>query len=336
MSVLEIDNLSVEYQTEGGKLRAVDGIDLTVKDGEILGIVGESGCGKTTLTKSIVGILHENGRVASGEIRYDGQDISQLSEEGYRDIRWKEISYIIQNAMNALDPVIRIGKQFVEIIRTHTDLSKKQARERTRELLNSVGIEPNRMRDYPHELSGGQRQRAVIALALALDPPLVIADEPTTGLDVVIQEQILRLMRSIQREMGNSMVLITHDISVVAEIADRIAVMYGGKIVEVGDVGDVFNRSKHPYTMGLMNAFPDIGDEGDELVTIPGSPPDLVSPPTGCRFADRCPFSTRECEQEPELVSLANGQQAKCHYTEKAPEFRERSRQSATWEEISQ
>ena len=336
MSVLDIDDLTVEYETETGNLRAVDSVDLSVKDGEILGIVGESGCGKTTLTKSIVGILHENGHVAGGEIRYNGRDISGLSEEGYRDVRWKEVSYIIQNAMNALDPVVRIGSQFVEIIQAHTDLSKKEARERTSEILNSVGIESNRIRDYPHELSGGQRQRAVIALALVLEPPLVIADEPTTGLDVVIQEQVLRLIQSIQRDLDNSMVLITHDISVVAEIADRIAVMYGGKIVEVGDVGDVFNRSGHPYTMGLMNAFPDVDDESDELVTIPGSPPDLVMPPDGCRFVDRCPFSTQECAQDPPLEQLSNGHAAKCHYTERAAEFRDRSRDSETWEKVTE
>jgi peptide/nickel transport system ATP-binding protein len=332
MSLLSIEDLTVEYSTAKGPLRATESVTLSVKEGEILGIVGESGCGKTTVTKAVIGSLDKNGQITGGEIRYKGRDITNLSDSDLRSIRWEEISHVIQNAMNALNPVHRIGSQFVEVIQAHSEMSKSQARERAKELLNSVGIESNRIRDYPHELSGGQRQRVVIALALALDPPLVIADEPTTGLDVVIQDEILRLIKQLQAELGNSMVIITHDISVVAEVADRVAVMYGGEIVEVGTTMDVFTRSAHPYTMGLMNAFPSLEESSDELVSIPGSPPNLVDPPGGCRFAARCPFKTETCSEPPPLTETTTDHRARCHYTNQAEAFRAESREADTWE----
>jgi oligopeptide/dipeptide ABC transporter ATP-binding protein len=336
MSFLDINDLVVEYETSDGPLRAVDGVSISVEEEEILGIVGESGCGKTTVTKAILGILAENGHVVDGTIEFRNREFTTLSEAEYRSIRWKEISYIIQNAMNALDPVHRIESQFIEVIRTHTSTTKEEARERTHDLLTSVGIDPNRMRDYPHELSGGQRQRVVIALALALDPPLVIADEPTTGLDVVIQNEILELIRNLQSGLGNSMIIITHDISVVAEIADRVAVMYGGEIVELGTTREVFKESAHPYTMGLMNAFPSIEGGSDELVSIPGSPPNLVNPPDGCRFADRCPFATTECIETPPPEEVSPNHATKCHYPNRIEEFRAESRHSKTWETTEQ
>ncbi|MCD2204060.1 ABC transporter ATP-binding protein [Halobacterium sp. KA-6] len=331
MSVLELDGMSVDYATENGRLRAVDDVDLTVEEGEILGIVGESGCGKTTLTKAILGLLAKNGQVSEGEIRFKEQNLLECSQKEFNGLRWADISYIIQNAMNALDPVYTVGQQFTEVIRNHESVSKREARERTQSLLESVGIDGDRANSYPHELSGGQRQRVVIALALALQPDLVVADEPTTGLDVVVQDEILDLLTDMQEEFGNSMIIITHDISVVSEIADRVAVMYGGEIAELGPTGDVFKRSGHPYTMGLFNAFPSV-DEGDqEPVSIPGSPPDLTEPPEGCRFAARCPFATVECETTPPFAEVRDGQRARCHYVDDAAAFRAESKDPETW-----
>jgi len=333
VSLLELDGVSVEYATDAGPLRAVESVDLAVEEGEILGIVGESGCGKTTLTKALLDLLPDNGRVVEGDVRFRDRHLTELSTAEWRSVRWAEISYIIQNAMNALDPVYTIGSQFVEIVRAHTDHSKSAARDLAGEMLEKVGIDRNRLRDYPHELSGGQRQRVVIALALALEPPLVVADEPTTGLDVVTQEEILTLIQEMQSSTNSAMIIITHDISVVAEIADRAAVMYGGRLVEVGDTRDVFKAGAHPYTMGLTNSFPSLAEDVDSLVSIPGSPPDLVSPPDGCRFAERCPFATPECARDPPMEAVGERHRARCHYTDRAAEFRERSERTETWSE---
>lgn len=337
MSLLELNDLTVAYETQEGPLPAVDDVNLSLQDGEILGVVGESGSGKSTLAKAILRILDENGSVTEGEIRFDGTDLTTISRKELNGIRWSEISYIAQNAMNALDPVYRVGSQVVEVIRAHTDQSKAEARERTAELFRNVGLDPSRRRDYPHELSGGQRQRVVIALALALGPSIVLADECTTGLDVVVQDAILELLSDIQSETGNSMLFITHDMSTVAEIADRVAVMYGGKIVEVGPTSDVFKRSAHPYTIGLRNAFPTLeaAQRDSELITIPGDPPDLRDEGVRnrCRFADRCPFATERCEEVPEFVELSDGHEAKCHYAGEAADFRERGTAAETWRE---
>lgn len=333
MSLLELRDVSTEYATDEGPLRAVESVDLELEAGEILGIVGESGCGKTTLMKTILNLLPGNGRVVGGEIEFDGRDLTQLSKSEWRSVRWAEISYIIQNAMNALDPVYTIGAQFSEIIRAHTDDSKAEARTRAGDMLEKVGIGRERLNDYPHELSGGQRQRVVVALALALEPPLIVADEPTTGLDVVTQEEILTLIQDMQSELGSAMIIITHDISVVAEVADRTGVMYGGQLVEVGDTVDVFNNSAHPYTMGLTNAFPSLADNPERLVSIPGTPPDLVAPPEGCRFAERCPFETEECAREPPVERVGDRHTARCHYTDRAETFREESSREKTWTE---
>lgn len=333
MTLLELEDISVDYATENGLLRAVDDVNLRVKEGEILGIVGESGCGKTTITKAILGLLASNGRVSDGEIRFKDEDLLAYSQQEFNEIRWAEISYIIQNAMNALDPIYTISRQFQEVIRNHISVSKREARDRATELLENVGIDGQRLNSYPHELSGGQRQRVVIALALALEPDLVVADEPTTGLDVVVQDEILDLLTDMQSTFGNSMIIITHDISVVSEIADRVAVMYGGTIVELGKTSDVFKRSGHPYTMGLFNAFPSIEEGDQEPVIIPGSPPDLTKPPEGCRFADRCPFATDRCASDPPFAEVQPEQRARCHYVEEAEQFRTESQDPETWME---
>lgn len=336
MALLEIENLSVTYEEDDEFIQAVDGVDLSVEAGETLGIVGESGCGKSTIIKSLISILDSNGTITGGEIRFKGDDLVQFSQEDLnREIRWKEMSYVPQNAMASLDPVQRIGSQIVEVIREHTDASKQEAVDRVEELLNNVGLDSERRHDYPHELSGGQRQRAVIALALALEPSLILADEPTTGLDVVIQDEILQLLDEIQADLNCAIVLVTHDMSVVAEVADNIAVMYGGRVMEFGGTASVFNNSTHPYTIGLKNAFPTLerGSDKSRLVSIPGSPPDLRDPPTGCRFKKRCPFSTEECDTvEPPTVDVGDGQIAKCHYTDQAPEFRRRGESSELWQ----
>ena len=335
MSLLTIENLGVAYEEEETVVQAVESVDLTVEPGETLGIVGESGCGKSTVIKSLIRILDENGSIADGQVLFKGNDLAQYStEELNEEIRWKEISYIPQNAMASLDPVYRIGAQIVEVIRAHTDQSKREAQDRAKQLLNDVGLDEERLYDYPHELSGGQRQRAVIALALALEPSLILADEPTTGLDVVIQDEILSLLADIQAEVNCAIMLVTHDMSVVAEVADTIAVMYGGRVMEFGPTTDVFGESAHPYTIGLKNAFPSLerGSDQSRLVSIPGAPPNLRNPPTGCRFKARCPFSTEECDDvEPPTVEVGDRHQAKCHYTEQAPEFRAKGDSAELW-----
>lgn len=331
MTLLEINDLSIEYETDNGTLQAVDEVSLSMESGETLGLVGESGCGKSTAAKSLIGLLDSNGRITNGEIIYDSRDLTTFSEDELREIRWTDISYIPQNAMNALDPVHRIGSQMVEVIQTHTDFTKRDARDRAKELLEDVDLNPNRINDYPHELSGGQRQRVVIAISLALTPSIIIADEPTTGLDVVVQDGILNLIQRIQNERDISMLIITHDMSVIAEVTDRTGVMYGGQLVEIGDTQRIFYQTAHPYTIGLSNAFPSLDQDMGELVHILGSPPDLRNPPSGCRFKDRCPFSTLECQEEPPLRMVNGDHAAKCHYVEDADEFRDRGRKSELW-----
>ena len=335
MSLLETTDLSVTYNTPSGGLQAVREVDIAVEKGETLGIVGESGCGKSTVAKSFLRALDKNGEINEGSILFEGEDISKMSiKELNERIRWKKISYIPQNAMNALDPVFTIGSQMMEVVQTHTDLSQDGARERSEQRLADVGLDEERMNDYAHELSGGQQQRVVIALALLLEPALIIADEITTGLDVVIQDEILELISDIQSDLGSGMVFITHDISAVAEVADQIAVMYGGEIIETGDIRRVFKEASHPYTIGLQNAFPSLESlgESDSLISIPGTPPDLFNPPSGCNFAERCPFSTDKCQHEPPLEKIdGKDHRSRCHYNHKSEEFRRKGRKAETW-----
>lgn len=332
MAILEVCDLSIEYQTREGAVQAANDINFEVDAGETLGVLGESGCGKTTVVKSLLQILPANGEIVGGEVIFNGNDLLKMSETELNErIRWKEISWIGQNAMHALNPVLKIKKVFRENISTHTDLSKAEIDERTKQLLREVNLNPEYRNKYPHELSGGQRQRVNIALALALDPQLIIADEPTTGLDVIIQDDILDLIKQLQEDRGNSMMFVNHDVSAVAEIAEKTVVMYAGQVVESGPTSNVFHRSTHPYTIGLLNAYPTIGSE-DELINIPGTPPELIGDLTGCSFRDRCPFSTDTCETDPPLVSIEEGHEARCHYTDEADQFREDGADPDTWD----
>ncbi len=337
MALLEVRNLDIEYVTEKGNLKAVEDISFSLKEGERLGLVGESGCGKTTLAKSLIRLLPNNGKIYRGEIIFKGENLVAKSDEEIRQLRWQDISIISQSAMNALNPVYRVGDQIVEVLLAHSPMEKEDANFRAEELFKMVGLEKKRLRDYPHQMSGGMKQRAIIAMALALNPALIIADEPTTALDVVVQDRILNQIIQIQREMNSSMIFITHDISVVMETCNTIIVMYGGKMVEKASMRDFFRNPYHPYTIGLQNAFPSITEMGDELISIPGSPPNLLYPPTGCRFQERCPFSTQQCKEEvPPLKEVDNDHLVACHFTDKVEQFRIDCKKREVWESVSE
>lgn len=334
MAMLEVKNLSIEYTTEAGVLRAVDDISFTLERGESLGIVGESGCGKTTAAKALMQLLPKNGRIAGGQILFHGDDLATKSKEEIRKIRHKDIALVSQSAMNSLNPVYTVGEQIREGIRAHSEMSEKEAQARCIEVFRMVGLEEKRLTSYPHQLSGGMKQRAIIAMALSLEPDIIIADEPTTALDVVVQGRILQRIRNIQKEISSSMIFITHDISVVSEICETIVVMYGGKVMEKADTGSFFRAPYHPYSLGLQNAFPSITEIAKhELVSIPGTPPDLMKAQHGCRFKERCPFATEKCtNQEPPLVEVKPQHMAACWYTDQVEEFRNRAADRETWE----
>jgi len=337
MTLLTIDGLKMYYRSDDGYVRAADDINLELERGQTLGLVGESGSGKTTIARSVIRLLPDNAEVIDGSIDFDGTEITDLSERALRkQIRWQEVSMIPQNAMNSFDPVYTVGQQIVQVIRYHEDgVSKKEAKDRGRRLFGELGIDPDRVDDYPHQFSGGMAQRAMIALALCLEPKLILADEPTTALDVVIQDRILETITGMQEEINSAMILITHDISVVSETSDRIAVCYGGRIVEQADAETIITNPRHPYTLGLRNAFPDIGDTDTDLVSIPGTPPELVDPGEGCRFAPRCPFAVDECwDVTPQPEEFDDGHIVECHRADEADELRERAEQKETWEEV--
>jgi oligopeptide/dipeptide ABC transporter ATP-binding protein len=332
MAVVELRDLCIEYRLAAGVVRAVDGVSIALEEGEYLGLVGESGCGKSTIAKAILGILPGNGRVSAGEILYRGRDIARMPTAELNRLRWREIAMVPQSAMNGFDPVYTIEQQIAEAIDVHVQWTGEQKRARIEEMFAMVGLDRGRLRDYPHQFSGGMRQRAMIAMAMVLDPTVVVADEPTTGLDVIVQDQILHRIKRIHAQLGKTMLLITHDMAIVAENCDRIAVMYAGKIVEHG-AHDVFERPFHPYTMGLCNAFPDLADQDRQLISIPKAPPSLLALPPGCRFAERCPFATALCRvEEPPLTDVGDGHVAACHYVSRAAEFRERARHSDLWQ----
>ena len=309
LSLLKIEGLELEYSTRRGPIRAVQDANLTLEAGESLGIVGESGSGKTSLAISIMKVLPDNARITRGHIYLDGLDLVPLPESRMRSVRWRQDAMIFQAAMNSWNPVYTVGDQIVEVIQTHEPhVSRQQARERIAGLFHMVGLAPERMDHYPHEYSGGMKQRAVIAMALACNPRLVIADEPTTALDVIVQERILQEMDAIRRRLGMTMIYISHDVAVIAEVSDRVAVMYAGRIVELGRSSDVFKRPRHPYTGGLMASFPSLSGPKRDLVTIPGEPPNLLSPPSGCAFHPRCPYATEKCRLDtPRLEPVSGG-----------------------------
>ena len=317
MKLLEVKNLQTYFHTSAGELRAVDGVSFSLERGECLGLVGESGCGKSTCALSICNLLPKEGYVRGGEILVNGVDYRKLTDKQMREHRWKDVSIIFQGAMNAFNPVRRVGWQLAEAMMLHDGLSKKQAMERAGDLFELVGIARERVKQYPHEFSGGMKQRAMIAMALACGARLIIGDEPTTALDVMIQAQILELLEKLRREMNMGMILITHDLSILGETCDRIAVMYAGKIVEIGTVEDIFDHPAHPYTRRLIECFPNVGAGRVMPDGIAGYPPNLIDPPTGCRFHPRCTCRCGECDQvEPAMRQLGEKHFVACHSKE--------------------
>jgi peptide/nickel transport system ATP-binding protein len=321
MPLLNVQDLVTHYTTLRGPVKAVEGVSFQVDRGEALGLAGESGCGKTTVALSILRLLPEAGKIISGEVLFDGTDVVKLAEDEMRkNMRWKKMAIVFQGAMNALDPVFRVGDQIMEAIGTHEpDTTKAEARERTKKLLELVGIDASRARHYPHEFSGGMRQRALIAMSLACNPALLIADEPGTALDVIVQAQVLKLLRELKTNLKLAMILITHDLSIIAETCEKTAIMYAGRIAEYGDVVSIFRQPIHPYTQGLMAAFPSIKAARTKMSAIPGQPPDLLNPPSGCRFNPRCPYAMDVCtEKMPELTKIGKGHYAACYLVTKS------------------
>ncbi len=317
MKLLEVKNLQTYFHTAAGELRAVDGVSFEVEAGECLGLVGESGCGKSTSALSICNLLPKEGYIHGGEILVDGVDYHKLTDREMRAHRWKDVSIIFQGAMNSFNPVRRVGWQLAEAMMLHDGLTKEQAWQRAGDLFELVGIPRERVRQYPHEFSGGMKQRAMIAMALACNAKLIIGDEPTTALDVMIQAQILELLEKLRREMRMAMILITHDLSILGETCDRIAVMYAGKIVEMGTVDDIFRSPAHPYTRRLIECFPNVSAGRTIPDGIPGYPPDLIDPPKGCRFHPRCHCRCADCDrQEPALRQIGEKHFVACHLRE--------------------
>jgi len=315
MPLLSVENLKTYFKTSRGFVKAVDGVSFTLEKGDSLGLAGESGCGKTTTALSILRLLPPNGRIVGGKIIFDGINLLKLDEESFRKkIRWKGISIIFQGAMNALNPVFKVGDQIAEAIMIHEKVSKEDALKRAQDLLEFIGIDRKMAFRYPFELSGGMRQRAMIAMALALNPDLVISDEPTTALDVIVQAQVLKLMRELQERLGLSLILITHDLSVIAELCNKVAIMYAGKIVENASAEALFENPLHPYSYGLIKSFPSIKGERKPFVSIPGFPPNLLNPPPGCRFHPRCPKAMDICKkEEPPLIEVEKNHFVACH-----------------------
>jgi oligopeptide/dipeptide ABC transporter ATP-binding protein len=329
MTLLSVRGLSVR----AGKSLPVDNVSFDIEAGQSVGLVGESGCGKTTTAKALLGLLPRALRIDAGSIIWRGAELIGLPRDEMNRLRWRDISLVTQSAMNALDPVSRVGPQITEAIRAHTDATRQQAQRRAEELFAQVNLDPSWTRRYPHEFSGGMRQRAIIAMALACDPALVIADEPTTALDVIIQDEIFALLAALRRRGGQALLLISHDLALVAENCDRIAVMYAGQIIEAGPTESLFEQPAHPYTIGLQSAFPDLDEQRAELISMPGAPPGMHAREDACRFAPRCPFVQAVCRQRaPVPTEVAAGHVAACHFTAEADKFRTLGRQATTWE----
>ncbi len=324
-ALLEVRDLVVEFTSRQGTVHAVQGASFDVEEGQALGLAGESGCGKTTTALALMRLLPPNGRIVGGSIRFDRRDLVRLSDITLRKVRWNDIAIVFQGAMNSLNPVHRIGKQIMEPILMHKGLEPPEARKRAAELLELVGIPSRRIDEFPHEFSGGMRQRVMIAMALACSPKLVIADEPVTALDVMIQAQILELLERLRRDLHLSMILISHDLSVIAETCEKAAIMYAGKIVEIGRTVDVFTGPRHPYTQGLVGAFPDVRGPRVMPASIPGLVPSLIHPPQACVFHPRCKFAFERCAKaEPALSDIAAGWKAACFLYPEVTEVSER------------
>ena len=320
--LLEVDGLVMHYRIKAGEVSAIEDVSFTVHQGEAVGLVGESGCGKTSVALSLLRLLPSNANYLAGEIRFDGEDLLSLSGEEMRQRRWKDIAMVFQGAMNSWNPVYRVGDQIRETLDTHYRgvMTYDEQRKHMERLFSSVGLPGEMLDRYPHEFSGGMRQRAVIAMALACSPELIIADEPTTALDVIVQDQILKELKRIQLEMGMSMIYISHDIAVIAEVTDSIGVMYAGKMVEYGPTKAVFSRPRHPYTYLLLRSTPSITGPRRQLAPLEGEPPDLLNPPAGCRFHPRCPFATEQCKTEdPPWVDLGDGHKVACFDYQRVP-----------------
>ncbi len=306
--ILSVSDLTMHYTTRKGDVSAVDGVSFDLAKGQSLGLVGESGCGKTSIAFSLIRLLPENGLIKDGYVMIEGQDIVAMAYDELLKFRWNKIAMVFQAAMNALNPVYTVADQITEAMELHLgDISHTQARERITGLFELVGLDPVLMDRYPHEFSGGMRQRAVIAMALSCDPDIIIADEPTTALDVIVQDRILKRVRALQKELNMAMIYISHDIAVIAEVSDRIGVMYAGRMAELADSVDIFERPTHPYTYALIGAFPSIKGKKRDLKTLPGEPPDLLDPPTGCRFHPRCPYATDICREKQPPFEAING-----------------------------
>ncbi len=317
--ILEVDNLKTQFFTESGVVRAVDGVSFNVNRGEVLGIVGESGCGKSVTSLSIMGLVSSPGRIVEGEVNFDGQNLAEMTQTELSEIRGNRISMIFQQPQSSLNPVFKVGDQITEVLHVHQNMNQDEAKNRAIELLSLVGIPSpeDRFNAWPHEMSGGMAQRVMIAMALACVPELLIADEPTTALDVTIQAQILDLIRGLKSQMDTAVILITHDLGVVAELCDRVVVMYAGRVVETAEVNELFENPKHPYTAALIGATPVLGDVDRELVSIPGSVPNLINLPTGCKFASRCAARIENnleiCKvEDPVLKTISENHEARC------------------------
>lgn len=313
--LLSVIDLEVEYRTKRGRVKAVDHVSFDINNNEVLGLAGESGCGKSTIAHAVTRILRPPAYITGGQILFKGTDILKMSEDQLRAFRWEHLSIVFQSAMNALNPILTVGAQIIDAIQAHMPVSKDEARARALELLDVVGIHGNRIDSYPHQLSGGMRQRAVIAIALALNPEMIIMDEPTTALDVVVQKQIIQEIRQLKDKFGFSILFITHDLSLLVEFSERIGIMYAGELAEIGPSREIFENPQHPYTVRLMNSFPTVSGPRMELKGIPGSPPDLVAPPTGCRFHPRCDVAIAgRCQEvHPELQQTSPKHFAACH-----------------------
>ncbi len=331
--LLEARNLRVTYHGSNGSVRAVDGLDLMIGENEVFGLVGESGCGKSTVVKALLRLLPPSARIEADVLRFKDQDLLALSPVRFRrDILMRQIALVPQSAQNSLNPVLRTGAQIVEGIRAHSKVTAAKARERVVELFDIVGLQPELVDRFPHEFSGGMRQRAMIAMSLAFEPALLVMDEPTTGLDVLVQERLLGRIREIRSRVGSSILLITHDIGVIAETADRVGVMYAGQMVECAPTPPLFAEPWHPYTLGLKNAFPSILDLSRELISIPGSPPDLSDPPLGCGFGERCPFALEACHSaRPALVDVGTERISACIRTADIEQIRVAAARKSTW-----